>query len=83
MSDQQKPKRIVDHLPLKKYNPYCHIQGGLPYPDMAENEKGMYIKLNDIEALLLNLGKPENLNKIIKAVMFGSMDKLNLDELLK
>lgn len=52
MNDQQKPKRIVDHLPLKKYVFCIEDEIEADQDDFLPTGFNEYIRIDDVEELL-------------------------------
>ena len=69
-------KKITDLLPLKKYEAKVLSE----FEHQTDDCEIVY-KASDIENFLAKITKPENLNKLVKSMMFGS--KLDLEEILK
>ena len=79
MSQQSKPK-VTDLLPLKKYViKWEHCADNEIFTE--EHEIVNVYKVTDVESFLEKITRPENLNKLVKSMMFGS--KLDLEEILK
>lgn len=72
-------KRIIDYTGMKIYtlNRYEDIDG-----KRFSTHTDDYILVEDFENLIRKLGKPEVLQKVIKSVMFGSSESLDIASLL-
>lgn len=79
--------KISEKLPLTKYTGFQTASGRWEVweiePVNPDLEKKIFYSQDELETLLANLGRPENLNKIIKMVMFGKSEEFNLGDLLK
>jgi len=64
-------KKITDLLPLKKYEAKVLSE----FEHQTDDCEIVY-KASDIENFLAKITKPENLNKLVKSMMFGSNTKL-------
>lgn len=76
--------KLTDKIPVDSYTAH-EIHADLIFFEGLEEYNShadvKYYKVEDIEEFLTKLSKPENLNKIVKSLMFGG--EIKLEELLK
>jgi len=73
------PKKMTDHLPIKKYNAQ-EIAEAFRDPVNNHTPLGIFYSADEIEKLLQRLSDPKILTKAIGAFTFGR--KITLEELL-